>query len=235
MNINLHNLTEYLEKGGGIHIKEKNKGTFTKYCKGKVTQACIDKAKKSGNKKLIKKAIFAENARKWSTKRQTGGELSTLDQYQQMLNNQSNQLKKYSQQEELKQKRMEQLQQQRIQSTQSLGNQIGNIVGQVGGALSNKLEDTKFGKWVDKVNTKFNDWLSEPDTTQHTIDPEVEQNVKDAVEQANADILEQSRKQLESWKMDEAKVMESLKLPVMNSDEILGNDFLEMLNIQKTK
>lgn len=61
MNINLHNLTEYLEKGGGIHIKEKNKGSFTKYCKGKVTQACIDKAKKSGNKKLIKKAVFAEN------------------------------------------------------------------------------------------------------------------------------------------------------------------------------
>jgi hypothetical protein len=30
--------------------------------------------------------------------------------------------------------------------------------------------------------------------------------------------------------MDDAKVMESLKLPVINSDEILGNDFLEMLN-----
>jgi hypothetical protein len=68
MNINLHNLTEYLKNGGGIHIKEKNKGSFTRYCKGKVTQECIDKAKKSGNKKLIKKAVFAENARKWSKK-----------------------------------------------------------------------------------------------------------------------------------------------------------------------
>lgn len=48
-----------------IHIKEKNKGKFTSYCNGKVTQSCIDKAKKSGNKTLIKRATFAENARKW--------------------------------------------------------------------------------------------------------------------------------------------------------------------------
>mgnify|MGYP003418899891 FL=1 len=73
MNINLRNLTEYLKKGGGIHIKEKNKGSFTKYCNGKVTQECIDKAKKSKNKKLIKRAVFAENARKWSKKHQFGG------------------------------------------------------------------------------------------------------------------------------------------------------------------
>ena len=105
----------------------------------------------------------------------------------------------------------------KIQSAQALGANIGNILGSIGGGLSMLAED------------------NEPDTSQHTIDPEVEQNVKDAVEQTNADILEQSKKQLESWKMDEAKVMESLKLPVINSDEILGNDFLEMLNKQKTK
>jgi hypothetical protein len=87
MNINLHNLTEYLEKGGGIHIKEKNKGSFTKYCKGKVTQDCIDKAKKSGNKKLIKKAVFAENSRKWSKKHEAGG--TVMDQYQNLLNSQN--------------------------------------------------------------------------------------------------------------------------------------------------
>jgi hypothetical protein len=54
-----------LKKGGGIHIKKKNRGTFTKYCNGKVTNECIQKAKRSGNKKLIKKAVFAENARSW--------------------------------------------------------------------------------------------------------------------------------------------------------------------------
>lgn len=52
------------KKGGSIHIKEKNKGKFTEYCNGKVTQECIDKAKKSGNKKLVKRAVFAENSRK---------------------------------------------------------------------------------------------------------------------------------------------------------------------------
>lgn len=57
MNTNL----KLLKKGSKIHIKKENRGSFTKYCKGKVTQKCIDKAKRSGNKKLIKKAVFAEN------------------------------------------------------------------------------------------------------------------------------------------------------------------------------
>lgn len=55
----------YFKKGSGIYIKKKNRGKFTEYCDGKVTQECIDKAKKSGNKKLVKRAVFAENARKW--------------------------------------------------------------------------------------------------------------------------------------------------------------------------
>ena len=61
------------KKGSGIHIKKKNRGKFTEYCDGKVTQKCIDKAKKSGNPKLRKRATFAENARKW--KHQNGGSL----------------------------------------------------------------------------------------------------------------------------------------------------------------
>lgn len=67
-NENMSQILTLLKKGGGIHIKKKNKGTFTKYCKGKVTNECIQRAKRSGNKKLIKKAVFAENARKWSRK-----------------------------------------------------------------------------------------------------------------------------------------------------------------------
>lgn len=63
----------YLKKGKGIHIKKENKGKFTKYCKGKVTQKCIDKAKRSGNSKLVKRAVFAENARSWSKKHFQGG------------------------------------------------------------------------------------------------------------------------------------------------------------------
>ena len=61
------------KKGSEIHIKEENKGKFTDYCKGKVTQNCIDKAKKSGNETLVKRAVFAENARAW--KHQKGGQV----------------------------------------------------------------------------------------------------------------------------------------------------------------
>ena len=49
----------------GIHIKKENRGKFTSYCGGKVTDACIKKAKASGNPTLVKRATFAENARKW--------------------------------------------------------------------------------------------------------------------------------------------------------------------------
>lgn len=66
----------------GIKIKKSNQGLFTKYCNGKVTQECIDKAKRSGNKKLIKRAVFAENSRKWAKKHQEGGILQWLkDQF----------------------------------------------------------------------------------------------------------------------------------------------------------
>lgn len=60
-----------LKKGSGIHIKKENRGKFTDYCGGKVTQECIDKAKKSKNPKLRKRAIFAQNSRTW--KHQNGG------------------------------------------------------------------------------------------------------------------------------------------------------------------
>jgi hypothetical protein len=60
--------TPIFKKGSKIRIKKKNRGKFTEYCGGKVTQECIDKAKKSGNKKLVKRAVFAENARKWKHK-----------------------------------------------------------------------------------------------------------------------------------------------------------------------
>lgn len=61
-------LVDFFKKGNKIHIKKKNRGKFTEYCGGKVTGECIQRAKKSGNKKLIKRAVFAQNARKWSKK-----------------------------------------------------------------------------------------------------------------------------------------------------------------------
>lgn len=62
----------------GIHIKKKNRGSFTKYCGGKVTDACIQKAKNSPSSAIRKKAVFAENARGWAHKHQEGGKLNHL-------------------------------------------------------------------------------------------------------------------------------------------------------------
>jgi hypothetical protein len=53
------NILEFLKNGSKIHIKPKNRGKFTKYCHGKVTDECIRKAKASGNPTLIKRATFA--------------------------------------------------------------------------------------------------------------------------------------------------------------------------------
>lgn len=56
------------KKGSKIHIKKKNRGKFTEYCGGEVTNECIQKAKKSKNPTLRKRATFAQNARSWSKK-----------------------------------------------------------------------------------------------------------------------------------------------------------------------
>lgn len=59
------------KSGSKIHIKKQNRGKFTDYCGGKVTQECINKGKNSPDPKIRKRATFAENARKW--KHQNGG------------------------------------------------------------------------------------------------------------------------------------------------------------------
>lgn len=57
--------------GGNIHIKPENKGKFTDYCGGKVTQECIQIGKHSSDPTIRKRATFAANARKW--KHENGG------------------------------------------------------------------------------------------------------------------------------------------------------------------
>lgn len=65
----------YLKKGSGIYIKKKNRGKFTEYCGGEVTNECIQRAKNSKNPKLRKRATFAQNSRRWS-KKQQGGQIN---------------------------------------------------------------------------------------------------------------------------------------------------------------
>ena len=50
----------------GIKIKKENKGKFTDYCSGKVTEECIQQGKNSSYTKIRKRATFAANARKWN-------------------------------------------------------------------------------------------------------------------------------------------------------------------------
>ena len=71
------NVLEFLKNGSGIHIKKKNRGKFTSYCGGKVTDECIRKAKASGNPTLVKRATFAANSRKW--KHKEGGVIKADD------------------------------------------------------------------------------------------------------------------------------------------------------------
>ena len=66
-------LVELMKKGSKIHIKESQKGSFTTYCGGKVTNECISKGLNSPDPKIRKKANFARNARSWSKKKHKNG------------------------------------------------------------------------------------------------------------------------------------------------------------------
>lgn len=61
-----NNLIERFKKGNKIHIKKKNRGKFTEYCGGKVTEECIRRGKNSPNPTIRKRATFADNVRRWS-------------------------------------------------------------------------------------------------------------------------------------------------------------------------
>lgn len=71
---------DLFKKGNKIHIKKANRGKFTEYCGGKVTQECISRGKNSSNPKIRKRATFAANARKWS-KHYNGGVLQNTSIY----------------------------------------------------------------------------------------------------------------------------------------------------------
>lgn len=60
------NAIERFKKGHKIKIKKENVGSFTRYCGGNVTEACIQRGKNSPDPKIRKKATFAKNARGWS-------------------------------------------------------------------------------------------------------------------------------------------------------------------------
>lgn len=54
-----------LAKKKPIHIRKSREGLFTEYCGGKVTGECIRRGKNSPDPGIRRRAVFAENARKW--------------------------------------------------------------------------------------------------------------------------------------------------------------------------
>ena len=73
----MNDIVKNFKKGHKIHIKESQKGTFTRWCGGNVTDECIQRGKNSSNPKIRKKATFAANARKW--KHKEGGIIKASD------------------------------------------------------------------------------------------------------------------------------------------------------------
>ena len=68
LSLKLENYSDPIElykKGHKIRIKKENRGKFTEYCNGKVTNACIQKGKNSPDPKIRKRATFAANVRTW--------------------------------------------------------------------------------------------------------------------------------------------------------------------------
>ena len=65
MQISGDKVIEMFKKGHKIHIKKKNRGSFTRWCGGNVTEECIRRGKNSPNPAIRKKATFAQNVRKF--------------------------------------------------------------------------------------------------------------------------------------------------------------------------
>ena len=66
--IDVSNYDSYIircKNGSKIHIKKKNRGKFTQYCGGNVTDECIRKGKNSSSATIRKRATFADNSRKF--------------------------------------------------------------------------------------------------------------------------------------------------------------------------
>lgn len=49
------------KEGNKIHIKPSRRGSFTRWCGGKVTEECIRRGKASSDPRIRKKAVFADN------------------------------------------------------------------------------------------------------------------------------------------------------------------------------
>ncbi len=112
-----------------INIKKSNRGKFTDYCGGKVTNECIVKGKASKNPAIRKMATFAANARTW--KHQQGGFFNgpTIES----MINQIRQMRKMD----------EDRQKSQLQNNLVQGQSLGQTLSPITEALA-----SKFGQWL---------------------------------------------------------------------------------------
>ncbi len=174
--------------GSKIHIKKQNRGKFTEYCGGKVTQECIQKGKNSPDPKIRKRATFAENARKF--KHQYGGTIDTtmgsgMNNYFQFVGNQNKAFSDQLNKESAKLERRKQLHEQELQKGKSIGDNFAKagsiILGQGISALNRKTEAKgnetpptveeaqKTGNWFSDTLKPENNYSSLPTSIQTDI------------------------------------------------------------------
>lgn len=60
---------KWMQKVNKSMEKKGTKGAFAAYCGGKVTQACIERGKKSSNPTIRRRAVLAETFRKIARRR----------------------------------------------------------------------------------------------------------------------------------------------------------------------
>lgn len=140
-------LVQIYKKGSKIHIKESNKGKFTDYCGGKVTQDCIAKGKNSPNPVIRKRANFAANARKW--KHQNGGLVqNTLPKYtpvtmQDLKDKQEQEYNNFLQSQVYQQIQQQQIKQQK---QQLLNNHIDNAFNSISGLITQGVQNYQYNQ-----------------------------------------------------------------------------------------
>lgn len=166
----MDNVVEKFKKGNKIHIKESQKGSFTKWCGGNVTSECIQRGKNSSNPKIRKKATFAANARKW--KHRFGGIIKaqegTIINNSPIVTQHLQWLQSIPEYLDYKKKIEEQKKLQELQEAQQKQDMLGSILGTAGNFLLSQLASKNFKNENSSIT---NNSSSNNSSSNNTIQP----------------------------------------------------------------
>ena len=159
MKNNIHLIPKlfFFKNGSKIHIKKQNRGKFTDYCGGKVTEECIQKGLHSPNAAIRKRANFARNARRW--KHQQGGSLKNYLNFSGYQNDFIQQNVKDSLD---KKKRAEEFHNQQVQNTADTVKNIGGMILGATSAIAGGLGSKKGSSTNDPNSPKTSDIQKPP-------------------------------------------------------------------------